>query len=98
MSLALYRRGKVWHYRGTVAGGRPRGSTGTSDKMLAQWIAAEAETGAWRRNLDGPEAHVTFAQAALAYRKAGKPTRFLEKIENHWKDTPLRKISGGAIR
>lgn len=98
MSLALYRRGKVWHYRGTVAGGRLRGSTGTSDKTLAQRIAAEAEAGAWRRNLDGPEAHVTFAQAALAYRKAGKPTRFLETIENHWKDTPLRKISGGAIR
>lgn len=98
MSLALYRRGKVWHYRGTVAGRRLRGSTGAADKIVAQRIAAEAEASAWRRHLDGPEAHVTFAQAAIAYRRAGRSTRFLEKIENHWKDTPLRRISSGAIR
>lgn len=38
------------------------------------------------------------AQAAIAYRSAEKPTRFLEKIEDFWKDTKLRDIKAGAIR
>lgn len=38
------------------------------------------------------------AQAAIAYRKAEKSTRFLVPIENHWRDTPLREITAGAIR
>ncbi|WP_235871358.1 tyrosine-type recombinase/integrase [Shimia sediminis] len=38
------------------------------------------------------------AQAAIAYRNAEKSTRFLEKIEDFWKDTKLRDISAGAIK
>lgn len=38
------------------------------------------------------------AQAAIAYREAGKPTRFLEKIEDHWKDTRIATITAEAIR
>lgn len=34
----------------------------------------------------------------MLYRSAGKPTRFLEKIEDHWKDTLVKDISAGAIR
>lgn len=41
---------------------------------------------------------MTFAQAALAYRDAGKPTRFLDRIEDHWRDTRLASITGEAIR
>ncbi|WP_101341511.1 tyrosine-type recombinase/integrase [Cereibacter azotoformans] len=98
MPLTLYQRGEIWHYRGTVAGRRLRSTTGTADKKLAQRIAAEAEASAWRSHLDGPRAHVTMAQAAIAYREAGKATRFLEPIEDHWKDTPLREITGEAVR
>lgn len=98
MPLSIYRRGKTWHYRGTVAGRRLRGTTSTADKGLAQRIAAEIETREWRRHLDGPGAHVTMAQAAIAYRQAEKPTRFLERIEDHWRDTQLRDMTPGAIR
>lgn len=98
MPIKPYKRGSIWHYRGTVAGRRLRGSTGTADKAIAQRIVAEAEAAAWRSHLDGPGAHVTFAQAAIAYRAADKPTRFLAKIENFWRDTPIRDISAGAIR
>lgn len=98
MPLKLYRRGKVWHYRGTVANRRLRGSTGAQDKAIAQRIAAEVENRAWRSHLDGPATHVTMAQAAIAYREAGKATRFLEEIEDHWKDTPIREITGEAVR
>ncbi|TNC74142.1 tyrosine-type recombinase/integrase [Rubellimicrobium roseum] len=98
MPVKLYRRGQIWHYRGTVAGRRLRGSTGTTDKTLAQRIASDAESRAWKGHLDGPAAHLTFAQAAIAYREAEKPTRFLDKIEDHWRDTPVRQITAEAIR
>lgn len=98
MPLGLYRRGDVWHYRGTVAGRRLRGSTRATDKALAQRIAAEAEAAEWRRHLDGSGAHVTFAQAAIAYRDAEKPDRFLARVEDHFRDTPVRQITGEAIR
>lgn len=38
------------------------------------------------------------AQAAIAYRQAEKSTRFLERIEDHWRDTPIREITAGAIQ
>lgn len=41
---------------------------------------------------------MTFAQAAIAYRAAEKPTRFLAAIEDHWRDTRLTDITAGAIR
>lgn len=98
MPLTLKKRGNIWHYSGTVAGRRLRGTTRTSDKATAQRIAAEEEARYWKGHLDGPSAVLTFAQAAILYRKAGKPTRFLERIEDHWKDTPVRSITPGAIR
>lgn len=97
MPLKLYRRGEIWHYRGSVAGRRLRGSCGTSDKTTAQRIAAEREARQWKGSFDGPEALLTFAQAAIRYRQAGKPTRFLERVENYWKDTPVSQITNGAV-
>ena len=67
-------------------------------KATAQRIAVDIEARARRRHLDGDGAEVTFAQAAFGYRQAEKPSRFLDKIEDHWKDTLSRKISAGAIR
>lgn len=98
MSLKIYQRGEVWHYRGTVAGRRLRGSTGAADKDIAARIAAEREAKEWKRDLDGPAAVLTFAQAAILYRAAGKPTRFLDVVEDHWKDTLVREITAGDIR
>lgn len=98
MSLEIYRRGKVWHYRGTVSQRRLRGTTGTTDKAIAKRIASDAEAAEWRRHLDGPGAHVTFAQASIAYRAAEKSGRFLDRVEDHFKDTPIREITSGTIR
>jgi len=98
MPFKLYRRGKIWHYKGTISGRRLRETTGTADKAIAQRITAEAETAAWRSHLDGHGAHVTFAQAAIAYRAAGKCDRFLTPIEDHWKNTRIAEITSGLIR
>jgi integrase len=98
MPLKIYKRGGVWHYRGTVAKRRLRGSTSTALKERAAQIAAEIEDRAWKCRLDGPGAVLTFAQAAISYRAAGKPTRFLNRVEDHWRDTLVRDISPGAIQ
>lgn len=98
MPLNIYRRGKIWHYRGTVAGRRLRGSCKTADKATAQRVAAEKEARQWKGHLDGPEAVLTFAQAAKLYRMAEKPLRFIVPIEDYWKNTPVKQITGGAVR
>ena len=100
MSLKLYRRpgGVIWHYRGTVAKRRLRGSTGTESKERAAQIIARLEDQSHKHSLFGPEAVLTFAQAALRYRAAGKSTRYLDKIEDFWKDTLVRDINPGLIR
>lgn len=98
MPLKIYRRGKIWHYRGTVAGRRLRGSTRSASKEIAQRICTTKEGVVWKGHLDGPASVLTFAQAAILYRTAGKSDRFLRPIEDHWKDTPVKSINAGAIR
>ncbi len=97
MRLKLYKRDGIWHYRGTIAKKRLRASTGTSKRSIAERIASEAEDAAWKGRLDGPSAILTFAQAVLKYRAAGKQTRFLPALEDYWKETLVRDISEGAI-
>ena len=97
MPLKLYKRGKVWHYRGTVAGRLLRGSAKTQSKEAAQRIAANAEQKAWDGHLN-PKGAITFAQAAILYRQAEKSDRFLRRLEDYWRDTLVQSISPGAIR
>lgn len=98
MPLSLYKRGKIWHYRGTVAGRRLRGSAGTQDKTIAERVVSDIEQRQWKGHLDGPSAVLTFAQASILYRQAGRATRFLDRIEDYWRDTLVRDINGGAVR
>ena len=98
MPIKIYKRGGTWHYRGSVAGQRLRGSCKTTDKAVAARQIAEIETRQWKCSFDGPEAVLTFAQAAIMYRAAGKSTRFLSKIEDHFKDTLVKDIKPGMIR
>jgi integrase len=98
MPLKIYRRGKIWHYSGTVAGRRIRGSTRTEDKRRAQEIASAIDSREWKSSHYGPETVLTFADAAMLYRKAEKPVRFLSAIEDYWKETPIKQITSGAVR
>lgn len=102
MSLKLYMRHGVWHYRGTIGPverrSRLRGSCKTADKDIAARQVAEIETKYWKGYFDGPGAILTFAHAAQLYRAAGKSGRFLAPIEEHFKDTLVNEINKGAIR
>jgi integrase len=98
MPIKLYQRNKVWHYRGTVAGRRLRGSCKTADKAIASRQVAEIESREWKCSFDGPQAVLTFAQAALLYRAAGKSDRFLAPVEDYFKDTLVKDIKPGTIK
>jgi integrase len=98
MPLKLYARGKIWHYRGTVAGRRLRGSCKTADKATAARQIAEIEARTWKCDFDGPQAVLTFAQAATLYRKAGKSPRYLEPVEDYFRDTLVKDINAGTIK
>lgn len=98
MPLHLFRRGQIWHYRGSVAGRRLRGSTRTASKEIAQRAVAELEAKHWKGHFDGPAAVLTFAQAAMLYRAARKSDRFLAKVEDHWRNALVKDITAGAIR
>lgn len=98
MPVKIYKRGDIWHYRGTVAGRRVRGSTGTASKETAQRIAAERETREWKRSVDGPQAVLTFAQASDLYKSSEKSDRFIERLEDYWKNTLVKTITSGAVR
>jgi integrase len=100
MPLRVYRRkgSLIYSYAGTVAGRRLRGSTGTTDKIRAKRIASKKEGVEWDRHLDGPEAVLTFPQAVVLYLKAGRPEKYLDKIEDYWKDTKVKDMTRGAIK
>lgn len=103
MPLKLYKRKRrdgisIWHYRGTVAGHRCRGSTRTSDKETAARIASEVENKRHKRHLDGPQEVLTFPQAAALYLKAEKQSKYLTKIIAHWGDAKVKDMTAGAIR
>lgn len=98
MPLTLHRRGKNWHYRGTVAGRRLRGSTGTADRSIAERIKAEVEAKAWDRRFDGPGAGLTMAQVFTAYLDSDKPERFLLRLADYWKDTLVENVRPETVR
>lgn len=98
MPLTVFKRGRIYHYRGTVAGRELRGTTKATVKEIAEQVAAQVEADFWKSRLDGPASVLTFAQAAIMYLDAGKQKRFVEKIAAHWRDTPVRHITAGAIR
>jgi hypothetical protein len=107
MPLKLYRRGAVWHYRGTVgpAGRRQRlrGSTNTSDKDIASRQVAEVEKRYWDGHFSGPGAILTFDQAAIQFIADGRPCMVgaldvVQVARDHFKDTPVKDITSKAVR
>jgi len=98
MPLKLKKRGDIWWYSGTVDSRRLRGSTKTSQKLEAQRIANAIESAELAGRRD-PGAVLTFAQAAIQYRAHRQTVpRYLVKVEDYWKDTPVRDITKGALK
>jgi integrase len=100
MPLKIYKRAgsAIWQYRGTLAGHRKRGSTGTTDKETAQRIASALEDKFWKRGLDGKEKALTWPKAVTLYLSAGKSSRFLVPLSRYWGDALVKDMNAGSIR
>jgi integrase len=96
--LSIYLRGETWHFRGTIAGKRIRGSTGHADEGEALKFVALKEAEIRNGNPDGKKSGLTFAQAAILYLQAEKPIRYVDKVAAYWKNTAVHKITSGAVR
>jgi integrase len=101
--LELYRRGKIWHIRGTIkipgqkTGKRIRESTGH-----ARLSDAEAYRDKLRKEIleqihNGPAATATFAKAVIIYLEKGGEKRFLKPILQKFGELRLREITADKV-
>lgn len=94
----LKKRGDIWHYAFTVDGKRFRQSAGTSDKRLAEDIAIKHESAVRRAAVHGPQAVLTFEEAVSLYINAGKDSRFILPLLDHFGRMLVADITGPLIR
>jgi integrase len=96
------RAGKTPNYsiRGTYLGVAVERSTGTPKKAIAEQqrkrLEEQIERGEYPPKPAQPDAP-TFLSAAVAYMKAGRSRRYVGKLIEHFKETPLPDIDQAAI-
>lgn len=87
------------HAYGTGPDGkRVRRALQTKDPRRAEELRANLEAKLWQLDIYGPEAVITFDQAALAYAEDGGSTRFLIKMTEQLSGTRLRDITPVMVR
>lgn len=94
----VYKRGEIWWYSFTIDGARVRRSSKTSDKRLAEDIAAKEE---WRHRhaaVHGAEAVLTFGEAMALYINSARDNRFLIKLLDRWENVRVKDITPDEIR
>lgn len=96
--LKIYKRGKVFHCRGSVNGQQLRFSCRTTSRQIAERIRTETEAKYWKGRFDGPGAVLTFSDAVVLYRRAGKRAWRFHIVEDYWKDTPVKDITPSKVR
>lgn len=99
MPLKVVKRKKSpnWIIRGTVAGQYVEESARTADRRLAETLKNKREKELLDRYVYGEKATATFADAMIAYVKAGGEKRFLEPLLDHFRTKPLASITQGAV-
>jgi integrase len=100
MPLTLEPRKGIWQCSGTVAGVRVRRSLKTAQKSEAEREANRIESAILQSHRDGPGAALTFGDAAQEYRKwkGDDIPKYLERVEDYWKDTLVKDITPGVIK
>lgn len=100
--LTLKRRPKsnFWYARGTVNGVRVERSTGETSKPEARKKLAEILEEIQALQIAPPPSDwrdVTFSKAMMAYVDNGRDGRFLDKLLEHFQQTPLGRIDNVAM-
>jgi len=99
MLFTLYKRGDIWWYQGTHEGKRHRGTTGVKRRDEASRKLIEIQERILKESEERKSGEkLTFTRAAIFYRKAGKPLRFVEKMEEYWGETLVSEITPGRIK
>lgn len=101
MPFKVYRRddrGGVYYYSGTVNGERVRKSAETTDRALAEDIAAKHEWQLRRAAVHGPEAVLTFGDAVALYVEAGKSGKHIRPLFDRWEKTAVKTITPGEVK
>lgn len=95
---SLTKRGEIWWYSFTIDGERIRRSSKTTDRRLAEDIAAKDE---WRHRhaaVHGAESVLTFGEAMALYVEHAKDSRFLLPLLDRWENVRVRDITPETIR
>ena len=98
MPIKIVWREGVAQLHGTVGGQRIRRSAKTRDPENAERIRAETEARLVKAELYGAENEATFADAARAYLKAGKPRRYTAALIRALGKRRLATIKPGELR
>lgn len=98
LRLVPPREGKTphWYIRGTYLGVRVNRTAGTPERATARKVLALVKADIERGRLAAPR-EPTFADAALAYLRAGGDGRFLSALTDHFGETRLADIDQAAI-
>lgn len=101
--LELYRRGKIWHVRGTVkvpgqkTGIRVRESTGHARLRDAESYRDKLREETIERALYGAAATATFSTAVMIYLEKGGEKRFLKPIHDRFGHERLKDITADKV-
>lgn len=101
--LQLYRRGKIWHVRGTVKvpgqkiGIRVRESTGHARLREAEAYRDSLREAIIERSLYGAAATATFSTAVMIYLEKGGEKRFLKPIHDRFGHERLKDITADKV-
>lgn len=99
MPLTLTKRkgSPNWYIRGSVRGEAVFETTGTSKAEAADAIRIKRENDLLDCSIFGPGATVTFLTAAVSYLDDGGEARFMGKLTDHFKSTPLSRVNQAAV-
>jgi integrase len=90
-------RSPNWLIVGTVAGVRVYESSGTRDRGQAEAYRLKREREIYDAAKLGKVQPATFADAVIVYLNKGKPRRFMARLLDHFKETPLPEIGQAQI-
>lgn len=100
MPLEVTRRkgSPFWYVVGQLDGARYNRSSRSTRKEDAEALRDRLQAEAWQRRIHGKPSDLTFTQAVGLYINDGGSPRFLTKLVKHFKETPVREISGIDVR
>lgn len=96
MPLKIFKRGTIWHIRGTVTVGERSQSvyesTGVSDEGQAEIVRAQKESRLIEELLHGKKRIVTFEEAMVSYGESGGSHRYLAPLNDRFAKRKLQTI------